>query len=256
MPKTKQINSIHRAVDVLNVLSQGISRLEDIYQHIELSKSTTHRLLKSLSASGLAYQDPATRFYHLGPALLRLASNPQVSHQLLIVCAQKELMLLNKITKESVLILVPCGLQRVVVKQVSSPLDVSFTFKEGHCAPLHVGSSGKLLLSMMDDYFLEMILKNLELVRLGPNTITDKKILIKELDMIRKQGYAMSFGETQAGTAGGSAPITNYLFPAVLCLLGPQFRFEPADYLDELIKCADRISKKLLRISKQKKIRN
>lgn len=245
MPETKQINSIHRCVNVLEVLSQGISQLEEIYPRLGLSKSTTHRLLKSLNATGLAFQDPATRLYHLGPALLRFASNQRISHHMLVVCAQNELILLNRITKESSIMFVPCGLQRMVVKQVKSKLDVSFSFKEGYSSPLHIGSAGKLLLSMMDEHELEAIMRNIELIRFGPNTITDKEILRKEIVKIRKQGYATSFGETQPGTAGISVPIRNYIYPAALCVVGPEFRFSPIDTLDELRKCAHRVSNNL-----------
>lgn len=248
MPKTKQINAIHRGVKVLNVLSQGINRLEDIYPRLGLSKSTTHRILISLTSAGLAFQDPVTRFYHIGPGLLKLASNPQISHHMLINCAQNELMRLNKLTQESALLILACGIQRLVVKEVPSVLDISFSFKVGHSMPLHVGSSGKVLLSMMDDKELEVVLQNLDLVSLGPNTITQEDVLRKEIELIRKQGYATSFGETQAGTAGISVPIKNYTGPVVLCVLGPEFRFSPTTYLEEIKKSTLRISNKLKEI--------
>lgn len=245
MPETKQINAIHRGVSVLNVLAQGINRLEDIYPRIGLSKSTTHRILISLTAAGLAFQDPVTRFYHLGPVLLKLASNPQISHHMLLACAQNELFRLNKLTQESVLLILACGLQRLVVKELPSPCDISFTFKEGHTMPLHVGSSGKVLLSMFNDKDLEVVLQNLDLMSLGPNTITEEDVLRKEIDLIREQSYATSFGETQAGTAGISVPIEKYTSPVVLCVLGPEFRFTPIDYLEEIKKSTRRISDNL-----------
>ena len=248
MGETKQINAILRGVEVLNILAQGISRLEDIYPDLGLSKSTTHRLLRSLVASGLAFQDPATRRYYLGPSLLRLASNEQIAHSMLVIFVHEELTRLTEITRESSLIFVPCGVQRMVVKQIRSPLDVSFTFKEGHTSPLYLGSAGRILLSMMGRNQLEAVLGNLELVRFGPKTITDKEVLKVEIEKARHQGFAMTFGETQAGTAGISVPVFNYTCPAALCILGPEFRFSPLDVLEELRKSADRISGNLLRI--------
>jgi IclR family acetate operon transcriptional repressor len=248
MGETKQINTIHRSVAVLNILAQGISRLEDIHPDLGLSKSTTHRLLKSLVASGLAFQDPATRRYYLGPSLLRLASNEQIAHNMLVICVHAELIRLTELTRESSLIFVPCGVQRMVVKQIRSPLDVSFTFKEGHTSPLYLGSAGRILLSMMSKDQLEAVLANLELVRFGPNTITDKEVLRVEIEKARHQGFAMTFGETQAGTGGISVPVFNYACPAALCILGPEFRFSPLDALKELKKSGDRVSSNLLRI--------
>lgn len=254
MPETKQINSIHRCVKVLEVLSQGVSQLEGIYPLLGLSKSTTHRLLKSLTATGLAFQDPATRLYHLGPTLLRLASNPRISHHMLAVCAENELTRLNRITKETSLIFVPRGLQRLVVKEVPSMLDVSFSFKEGSSSLIHIGSAGKLLLAMMEEYELEAILHNIELIRFGPNTITDKEVLRKEIDKVRKQGYSTSFGETQAGTAGISVPVKNYLYPTALCVVGPEFRFSPMDALEQLRESAARVSSNLSEVFEKIKL--
>ena len=54
MGNTKIVNSIQRATKILELVSQGNERLEDIYPRVNLSRSTTHRLLKSLVASGLA----------------------------------------------------------------------------------------------------------------------------------------------------------------------------------------------------------
>jgi IclR family acetate operon transcriptional repressor len=245
MGETKKINSIQRCVDVLDVLSRGVSRLEAIYPRVGLTKSTTHRILKSLTITGLAFQDPATRQYHLGPTLLKLASNPNVSHQLLAVSAENELIRLNRITNETSLVFVPRGLQRLVVKEVPSKLDVSFSFKEGTSSRIYLGSAGKLLLSMMADHELEAVLRNISLTPFGPNTITDKDLLIKELDKIRKQGYSASFGETQSGTAGISVPIKAYVCPVALCVVGPDFRFSPMDVLDELRKSADAVTSNL-----------
>jgi IclR family acetate operon transcriptional repressor len=245
---TKKINAILRGVEVLNILAQGVSRLEHIYPDLGLSKSTTHRLLKSLVVSGLAFQDPATRQYYLGPSLLRLASIEQIAHSMLIICAHNELARLTKLTSESSLIFVPCGVQRMVVKQIRSPLDVSFTFKEGHTSPLYLGSAGRILLSMMSKSQREAVLGNLELVRFGPKTITDKQVLKAEIEKARHQGFAVTFGETQAGTAGISVPVFNYTWPVALCILGPEFRFSPLDALQELKKSADRISGNLVSI--------
>lgn len=248
MVKTKQVNAIHRGVDVLDVLAQGLNRLEDIYPRLGLSKSTTHRILVSLSAVGLAFQNSTTRMYYLGPTLLRLSSNPAVSHQMLSLCANDELMRLSELTSESALLVVACGSQRVVVKEITSPLDISFSFKEGHSLSMHSGSSGKVLLSMMNERDFEAVLCNLELTEFGPNTITDKEVLRKEIKAIRRQKYSISFGETQVGTAGVTVPIKNYSWPAAMCILGPQFRFVPKDTLEELKMSASRVSAKLLEI--------
>lgn len=60
-----------------------------------------------------------------------------------------------------------------------------------------------------------------------------------------KQKYAISIGEAHKGAVGISVPVRNYVCPVALCLLGPEFRFNSIDLLDELRKSGDLISKKL-----------
>ena len=245
MPKTKQITSIHRAAAVLKVLAQGYSRVEDIHQQLDFGKSTTHRFLNSLAASGLAYQDPVTRGYHVGPLVLTLSSDLHISHKLLILCAENELRRLNEITGESVLLFVPFGLQRVLLKQVPSPHAFAYTYKEGYSTLLHVASAGKILLSMAQDVELKTILRLLEEDLASSEKAFEKEALMKEIGVIRRQNYAVTFGESQDGTAGISVPIRNYICPVALCVVGPQFRFTPLDFLEEIRESGSRISRKL-----------
>jgi len=76
MPPTKPVNTIRRGAEILKILAEGCNRLEDIYPRAGLNKSTTHRLLKSLVSSGLAFQSPLNRNYYLGPLLLKSGRLP------------------------------------------------------------------------------------------------------------------------------------------------------------------------------------
>jgi IclR family KDG regulon transcriptional repressor len=91
MTSPKIVNSITKGANILKCLSDGIDRISDLSKELHLSKSTTHRFLKSLENSGLAMQDPITRRYHLGHLILYLASQPNVSHQRLIDSAAEEM---------------------------------------------------------------------------------------------------------------------------------------------------------------------
>jgi DNA-binding IclR family transcriptional regulator len=67
------VNSITKGADILRNLSEGIDRISDLSKNLQLSKSTAHRLLKTLEISELVMQDPITRRYYLGPLILKLA---------------------------------------------------------------------------------------------------------------------------------------------------------------------------------------
>jgi IclR family KDG regulon transcriptional repressor len=86
------------------------------------------------------------------------------------------------------------------------------------------------------------------MVRIGPNTITDKKDLLKEIEKVRKQGYATSFRERLPEGASISVPIRGYITPVALSVLGPYNRFSNKvmmDVLKEMKRSAARIASRL-----------
>jgi len=246
MPPTKIVNTISRGAEILKILAHGYNRLEDIYPRAGLNKSTTHRLLKSLVASGLAFQSPLNRNYYLGPLFLRLSSNPTVSHQMLILSSIDELRRLRDSSGETSLIIIPNGNQRLVLKEVRSTQTISLSLGDGNTAPMHVGSSARTLLSQYTDEDLNKILNKMNFVPVGSKNIKDKKLLKKEIDKIRKKGFGTSFGETHPDAAGISVPVKGYFIPVVLSVMGPKDRFKPISVLKELSETAIRISNKLL----------
>ena len=89
------VNSVFRASEILNMLSLGRNRITDICQEIGLSKGTAHRLLKTLEQCGFVFQDAVSHRYYLGHLIIKLSSNPNITHQNLIVCAYDELKMLR-----------------------------------------------------------------------------------------------------------------------------------------------------------------
>jgi DNA-binding IclR family transcriptional regulator len=245
MPPTKPINTISRGAEILKILAEGCNRLEDIYPRVGLNKSTTHRLLKSLVSSGLSFQSPLNRNYYLGPLLLKLSSNPAVSHQMLVLGALEPLRKIRDDSGETAMIMIPNGSQRLVLKEMRSKQEIALSLGDGNTAPMVIGSSGRTLLSQYTDGELQKILEKINIISVGPETIRDQVLLQKEIDRIRKKGFGTSSGETHPDAAGISVPVKGYLFPVVLCVMGPKVRFKPMGILNLLQEAAERLSKTL-----------
>ncbi len=243
------INSINRGIDVLKSLSNGTERITDLCDELQLSKGTVYRLLKSLEASEMVKQDPITRRYYLGPLIFELSSKPFVAHQNLIVSAFTEMQYLRGISRETVVLHIRTGLERVCLEELQSPENIKYSAGKGAYAPIYVGSAGKILLAELKDVELQLIMENISLSPVTENTITDKKVLLKELEKVRKQSYATSVGERVMGAASISIPIRNYVCPVALSILGPENRFgaKMLDFLKQMQRSGSRISKKLLK---------
>jgi DNA-binding IclR family transcriptional regulator len=249
MTSSKIVNSITKGVDILRNLSEGVDKISDISKGLHLSKSTAHRLLKTLEMAGLVMQDPTTRRYYLGPLIIELASKPIIAHQNLIVCSFDEMRYLRDLSKETVVLHIRIGVERICLEEVQSLQNIRYTAGKGFTAPIYTGSAGKVLLSELRDEELQHLLKHLRLDPIAPSTITDKEVLLREIKKVRKQGYATSFGERVPGSASISVPIKNYIYPVALSALGPDNRFSLSammGILKEMKGGASRISNKLI----------
>lgn len=256
MVEPKIVNSIVRAALILQTLSAGNSRIGKISESVNLSKGTTHRLLLTLAKVGFVFQDPLTQGYHLGPGLLQLFSDPILSHNSLISCAFEEMSHLKDLTRETVLLDLRAGLQKVCIEKIDSPENLKYTNEKGFAAPLYVGGGGKVLLSELEDDEIHIILKQISFVPITSNTIIDAEQLRAEIKKVRRQGYATSFGERVPGSSCVSVPVKNYVTPVALSILGPASRFTPKRIMatiEELKQAAGKISdnlKNLREISK------
>ena len=242
------VNSVVRASRILSCISKGFNGIVAISKDTSLSKGTTHRLLRSLIKGGMVIQDPVSEKYYLGPSILQWLTNITVSHQILTICALEEMHELMVKTKETVLLHIRIGPQRVCIEEVESYQHIKYINGKGLVAPLHIGAAGKILLSELPDQDIEVLFGRMELLSVTSNTITEKKLLLDEIHKVRRLGYATSFGERVAGSACVSVPVVNYSVPVALSVLGPDNRFTP-DVLQKSIKdiksAGRRISEKL-----------
>ena len=241
-------NSIMKSGEILGYLSGGVNKISDLSIKIGLSKSSTHRLLKSLEASRLVVQDPLTRQYFLGPRIFELASQPLCAHENLILAAAEGMKQLRDSSGETVGLYVRIGLERICLEEVPSPQNIKHLVGKGRVLPLYAGSSGKVLLAGLDDDELHTVLSHLTLRRVTHNTPTRKQELRNELDRVRREGYATSFSEAVLGGASICVPIKGYVCPVALAVMGPDNRFTGdvmMELLDDLRRVAERIFKRI-----------
>ena len=243
------VKSVRLAVDVLKCLGDGSEMLTKIASRLKLSKSTVHRLLKTLEASGMVSQDSRDRRYRLGSVIISLATSYDLSHQRLTACALEDMKYLRDISGETVHIYARIGAQIICLEELPSEQAVKLTVGKGSQLPLHVGSEPLILLSDLDDNEIERIIKNVSFTPFTPNTLTDKSVFIAKVREARRQGWAMSRGTYALGAASIAVLIKNYSSPVALSILGPEARFEPnmMDILEELKDRANRISTRLLK---------
>ena len=223
---SQTIAAVERAADVLAAFTDHASLgVTELATRLALSKAVVHRTLASLRTRGFVDLEESTRRYTLGPAALALG----LSYLQRIDVrdpARAVLRGLSDATGETATLSVRRGHVRMYIEQVTPAREVHMTVRLGLPYPLHAGASSKCFLAFLSDDARAEYLAG-HLASLTPRTVTDPAPLGRQLDAIRRRGYAVSFGERQEGAGSVAAPILDHeqLPVAVVSVCGPADRF-------------------------------
>ncbi len=91
---------------------------------------------------------------------------------------------------------------------------------------LHTGAAGKVLLAFAPPEVQAKVLNKGTLKKLTPNTITDPEKLARELEAIRRRGYAFSAGERVSDVWSVTAPVFDHegKICGAIGITGPAYR--------------------------------
>jgi DNA-binding IclR family transcriptional regulator len=223
-----RVQSLDRALEILKLLgSEPEMRVTDLARRLEVHKSTVFRLLATLQEHGLVEQNPTTERYRLGYGLVRLAGSV-VAELDLARTARPILEQLAIRTGETVNLAILQGDQVVNIDQIAAPNLVVNVNWVGKQTPLHATSNGKVLLANLPEDERGRVLGR-SLPRLTPRTITDPKILEKQLRRVVDDGYAFTLEELEVGLNAVAAPVfaADGRVLAAVSVAGPAYRVTP-----------------------------
>jgi IclR family acetate operon transcriptional repressor len=167
-------------------------------EETRLPKSTAARLLRALERNGLAQRQPGGGF-RPGPVLVDYARRDTAVGDLATL-ALPFLQRLEEDTGETsnIAIPTPAGVARLAQVQSTHPGGDWV----GRRIPPHASSMGKVFMA-----FGAAQPPFGRLPRLGPNTITSLPELLAELEGVRRNGYATTWEELEAGLCSAAAPV-------------------------------------------------
>lgn len=205
---TESLSSVRNAARVLKSFSSrsrdyGVTELAHA---LDLSTSTTHRLLRTLQDEHLVEQDKATGRYRLGLAVYDLIAASSAGYDLSEAVLPPMTVLRNR-TGETTQLAVLDGREVVYVERLGSTHSLRMFLDVGRRNWAHSTSTGKLLLAHLEPAVLARTLKGWDLPARTVHTITDKALLRKELDEIRHQGWAHNVEEAELGATSIAGPV-------------------------------------------------
>ncbi len=230
MPQTKHAlgseaasgysQSLERGLAILSTLAAGPTLLgvSDLARAVDLSRSTAHRYVATLTKLGYLDQDPATRKYRLGPRVLDLGFSAINSMELREIAAP-HLQRLSDETGHTVNMAILDDVEIVYIERCRASQqgqrEIDLNLHVGSRLPAYCTSLGKALLAYLDARRRRETLDRIEFVQRGPNTIMSKTALCSELARIRSRGIAVSNEELASGLRSMAMPIRSQSEEAV-----------------------------------------
>lgn len=218
---------LERAFTILDVLaSSGKDQsLAEMTERAGVNRSTCYRLLRILERHHFTDRDPVTGKYRLGSKLLELGKQ-SASRFDLAQLARPYLEWLSQESGETAHLGILCDGEVVSIANVDSHHALRISGTLGLRSPAHCSSLGKALLAFLPEADVNELVRRQGLKPYTRNTITTRAGLKRELQQIRRRGYAIDDEELEEGLKCIGAPVRDSSGRAIaaLSIAGAAFR--------------------------------
>jgi IclR family pca regulon transcriptional regulator len=205
------VESLARGLSVLSAFSleSPTLSLTEISQQLRLNKTTTFRILSTLESLGYLQRDSQTKLYRPALEVLRLGFVVLNGIEVRQVAAPYLRRLVDEV-EEAVNLVVLDGHEVVYIDRVGSKHMVSIYRPVGSRLPVHCTSTGKALIAFLPPERLEAILEATTWIRHTERTLATPESLKKNLALVRRRGFADSYGEMLPELCAVAAPIRQH----------------------------------------------
>lgn len=224
--KAQTLKSLDVALRVLEAFTveqpdRGVTELAD---RLDVSKASIYRVLATLERRNFVVQDATSGRYRVGSSLRRMGNSSLAKLDLPIEARPFMESLRDEIGEEVHLATLD-GDEAVYISKVGGIHPVQVVSSIGDRSPAHCVSTGKMLLAYAEQGFLDRLLGQ-GLVCHTERTHATRSSLMRELEQVRKQGYAVNSGEWRDDVRGVAAPVLDGAgqIAAAMGICGPAYR--------------------------------
>lgn len=203
-----KVKSAQRALEILEIVAMhpdGASFVE-LGEMLPYPKSSLHGLLQTIIDMKWLTFDPIKRVYHVGVRPWEVGNAFRKSREI-AVRARQYLREANNELDETVQLGILDDLDVVYIDKVEGLRPLRLVSNVGSRLPAYVTGIGKALLAGMDEETLKNRFAGRELRRYTDRTITSGDELMKVLNQVRGQGYAIDDGEYSLGVFCVGVPL-------------------------------------------------
>ncbi|MFD5103061.1 IclR family transcriptional regulator [Streptomyces albidochromogenes] len=199
--------TVDRALSILPLLAQGPADLGQVADRLGVHKSTALRLLRTLHEHGLVYRQQDQR-YRLGARLFALAQEA-VENLDVREIAHPHLAALNNACGHTVHLAVyeENEVEVLYIDKVESRYPVRMYSRIGKPVAITVAAVAKLLLADLPEAERRTIAEKLDYPTYTSRSTPNAAAFLKELALVREQGWATDLGGHEESINCVAAPI-------------------------------------------------
>lgn len=217
-----------KALQILQALVEqsGPMTIQHIAHVTGLPPSTIHRIAQELMACGFVTKDETAKTYSLGSETWALAAKLK-SSDYLVNMSEPEMERLNLLTNETVHLIVPENDLAMYIGKKEARCQIQLRSRIGWRIPLPCTSAGKLILAYHTREWVQNYLEHNPLRQYTSHTIARESDLWRELEHVRRQGFALDNREHNPDIVCVGAPIFDRegRLVAAISVSAPEYRF-------------------------------
>lgn len=223
-----QVKLVVRTLDLFVLYAEKGEPLSltELSQGLQAPLSSTLALVRTLVGAGYLYQT-RKRAYYPTKKLMSLCVLIDTKDPVLDVLHPYLVHLRNE-SEETVVLGTREELQVIYLDTEHSHQAIRYSAQAGEARSLYANSTGKALLSVLEDDELQDILNRLELDTLTEKTLASKETLLADLNLIRQRGWAANIAESVPDLAAIAAPFCLGEKWYAMSIVGPISRMEAA----------------------------
>lgn len=200
-----------KAAKILDYLAESTGNvpLKEIASEAELTTSTALKILETLVLLGYVTKDEKAKTYFLGPALVKYGQ-VYSNNSMLKNIASPSLERLQEEVDETIHLGMVQNDQLIYIDKLEPKKQAIYmSSKVGNTKPLYSTGMGKIFLSDFSDLELEDYFSRIKLEAYTENTITNKFLMTKELELIKENYIAYDNEEMEKDCFCIAMPINN-----------------------------------------------
>lgn len=236
MSANSRVKSLESALHVLMAIPEDRSvSVTQLSKNLDMSKSAVCKILATYCDFGFVSQDPVSREFSLGPALIakgqRILKNID-SRELI----RPHLRYLSDKYNENAMLMTQCGNAALISEYCEAKVPVRLAMRLSQLHELYYGAAPKVILAYKDPVEQKALIDQMVIVQHTPATISSKEMLYEVLTKIRETGYCYSGGEFDSAGIGIAVPVWdgNKTVIGGIAMNIPMFRVELSP-LEEMI---------------------